>query len=129
MGLKQWLVILLTGMLLAVIALPSEKKEENAPEAWTSMEQDRENMTEKEKLETDLEELLSGTEGVGKVRVLLTVKEEKEVFSGTEQVLSVTGVLISAEGGDNPVVIRNIQQAVMALFQVEAHKIKVMKMK
>lgn len=122
-------MILLTGMLLAVIALPSEKKEENAPEAWTSMEQDRENMTEKEKLERDLEELLSGTEGVGKVRVLLTVKEEKEVFSGTEQVLSVTGVLISAEGGDNPVVIRNIQQAVMALFQVEAHKIKVMKMK
>lgn len=124
-------MILLTGMLLAVIALPSDKKEkkENTGDTWSLQEQSRENMTDKEKLERDLEELLSGTEGVGEVRVLLTVKEEKEVFSGTEQVLSVTGVLISAQGGDNPVVIRNIQQAVMALFQVEAHKIKVMKMK
>ena len=41
----------------------------------------------------------------------------------------VTGVLISAQGGENPVTVYKIQQAVMALFQVEAHKIKIVKMK
>ena len=39
------------------------------------------------------------------------------------------GVLLVYEGGDNPVVIQEIQEAVMALFGVDAHKIKVMKMK
>ena len=38
------------------------------------------------------------------------------------------GVVIVAEGVGNSVVERNIQQAVMALFPVEAHKIKIMKM-
>ena len=42
---------------------------------------------------------------------------------------TVTGVLVAAQGADNSVVSRNIVEAVMALFQVEAHKIKVMKMK
>ena len=40
----------------------------------------------------------------------------------------VIGVVVVAEGGDNPVIISNIQEAVQVLFQVEAHKIKVMKM-
>lgn len=41
----------------------------------------------------------------------------------------IRGVLVVAEGGDDPVVVQQIQEAVMALFRVEAHKIKVMKMK
>jgi len=40
----------------------------------------------------------------------------------------IAGVLIVAEGGDQPVVIKNITDAVVALFGVEVHKIKVMKM-
>lgn len=40
----------------------------------------------------------------------------------------IAGVLIVAEGGDNSIVIKNITDAVVALFGVEAHKIKVMKM-
>ena len=47
----------------------------------------------------------------------------------SEEYPAVRGVLIVAEGGDNPVVIQEIQEAVMALFGVDAHKIKVMKMK
>ena len=31
--------------------------------------------------------------------------------------------------GGNPVVVQNIQEAVMALFQVDAHRIRIMKMK
>ena len=41
----------------------------------------------------------------------------------------VTGVLIVAEGADNSVTIQKIQEAVMALFQIDAHKIRIMKMK
>ena len=37
------------------------------------------------------------------------------------------GVLVVAEGGGNAVVIRDITEAIQALFGVEAHKIKIMK--
>lgn len=40
----------------------------------------------------------------------------------------IEGVLVLAQGGDNAVVAANITEAVMALFSIEAHKIKVMKM-
>ena len=40
----------------------------------------------------------------------------------------IEGVLVLAQGGDNAVVSANITEAVMALFGIEAHKIKVMKM-
>ena len=41
---------------------------------------------------------------------------------------SVEGILVLAQGGDNGVVVKNITDAVMALFGLEVHKIKVMKM-
>ncbi len=40
----------------------------------------------------------------------------------------VEGVIVVAEGGGNPEVKQNILEAVQALFSVEAHKIKIMKM-
>lgn len=39
----------------------------------------------------------------------------------------IEGVVVIAEGGDDAVAIRNITEAVQALFSVEAHKIKIMK--
>lgn len=39
----------------------------------------------------------------------------------------IEGVLVVAEGGGNAVVIRDITEAIQALFGVEAHKIKIMK--
>lgn len=39
----------------------------------------------------------------------------------------IEGVLVVAQGGDNAVVIRDITEAIQALFGVEAHKIKIMK--
>lgn len=41
----------------------------------------------------------------------------------------IRGVLVIAQGGDRPELVCQIQEAVMALFHVEAHKIKVLKMK
>jgi stage III sporulation protein AG len=40
----------------------------------------------------------------------------------------IEGIIVIAKGGDDPVIVKNISDAVLALFQVEAHKIKVMKM-
>ena len=77
-----------------------------------------------------LEEKLEATEGVGKVQVILMTDEKKDRQSFyNSETIQVTGVLISAEGGGNPVVVQNIQEAVMALFQVDAHRIRIMKMK
>ena len=39
----------------------------------------------------------------------------------------VAGVIVIAEGGDDPVVVENIIEAVQALFEIDTHKIKVMK--
>ena len=41
----------------------------------------------------------------------------------------IRGVIVVAQGGDNPLIVQQIQEAVMALFHVEAHEIKVLKMK
>lgn len=84
----------------------------------------------KTELETKLESILSKTEGVGEVRVMLMTGKKKDTqgFSGSDET-EVTGVLITAQGAENPVTVQNIQQAVMALFQIDAHKIKIMKMK
>ena len=63
-----------------------------------------------------------------------TVYEKNADGAQTPYVISETlpqirGVLVVAQGGSDPVIIRQIQEAVMALFQIEAHKIKIMKMK
>ena len=45
-----------------------------------------------------------------------------------ENMPSIAGVLIIADGADKAEVVQNISDAVKALFDVDAHKIKVMKM-
>lgn len=129
------MILLLLGLLLTVIALPASNKTDSSSTEGknsplftdTSYE---EQTAQRSLLEEKLEDLLSQVEGVGKVRVVLMTGEQKDsssFYSSGNQ--AVTGVLIAAEGADNSVVSRNIVEAVMALFQVEAHKIKVMKMK
>jgi stage III sporulation protein AG len=114
-------------------------------------------MTEyKNRLETELAALLSRMDGVGEVEVMLTLKDsgahvlDKNVkrdgdSSETDTVVysnengeepyvtnqftpEVEGVLIVAEGGGNAVIVSDISDAVMALFGIEAHKIKIVKM-
>ena len=53
---------------------------------------------------------------------------EKQPYVTKEVLPKVEGVLVVAEGGDDPRVIADISDTVMALFRVEAHKIKVVKM-
>lgn len=154
-GKDQLLILVLVGLLLAVIAIPTEKKEQTKalevlPEEETAS--DYESLME-QKLET----ALGSVEGVGKVRVMLTFEGsgeksvEKDMTIETERSQEetvyeeqgsatrtpyvtfesnpkVAGVLVIAEGGDNSRIKEEILEAAQALFGVEAHKIKIMKM-
>lgn len=147
---EKLVVILLFGLLLMIAALPVKEKKEQAGKEEV---QERETMISdadwQEKMEKRLTQVLEKVEGVGDTEVFLTCsgtekkvveKDETESvyekdargnqspYVVQEQYPQVTGVVVAAKGGDNPVVVQNIREAVEALFQVEPHKIKVMKM-
>ncbi len=144
-GKEKWLAVLLLGLLLLVTAIPAKKPASQAASdktagavrtgyksSYGNADAASQTLTEKAALEQQLEELLLQVEGIGQVRVMLMLKDSSDSvtsFSSQNPSVSIQGVLIVAQGGDNSVTVRNIQEAVMALFQVEAHKIKVMKMK
>lgn len=155
--LEKWMkkenlgVLLLVGLLLLVIALPTRQENENTITEENTQETDQ-SLQEQDwqtKMEERLVEVLEQVQGVGKAEVFLTCegtqekvveKDETETvyerdsrgnqtpYVSAEIYPQVTGILVVAQGGDDPVVIQNIQEAVQVLFQVEAHKIKVMKM-
>jgi stage III sporulation protein AG len=52
---------------------------------------------------------------------------EGEPYVTKELTPVVEGVIVIAEGGDDAVTIQNITEAVQALFEIDTHKIKVMK--
>lgn len=53
---------------------------------------------------------------------------QKQVPYITKEITpSVSGVIVIAEGGDDAVTVQNIIEAVQALFEIDTHKIKVMK--
>lgn len=52
----------------------------------------------------------------------------RQPYVSQQRFPSVEGVLVSAQGGGDSTVKQNILDAVMALFGVEAHKIKIVKM-
>lgn len=120
----KWGILLLIGVLLAVAAMPVSSKQQKKNTAGEQSE-DMQKMFWKRNLKHFLK-----IRKVGKVQVILMTDEKKDRQSFyNSETIQVTGVLISAEGGGNPVVVQNIQEAVMALFQVDAHRIRIMKMK
>lgn len=81
-------------------------------------------VAEKTRLESRLEELLSNVEGVGKVEVIIMTGDEGNTDSfSISSKNEVTGVLVAAQGAGSAVTVQNIQQAIMALFQIDANKI------
>ena len=166
MNRTDWLIVLLFGILLLVIAIPSNggtteqdssNVSENTQVAGTTAESmSQEYDSYKEVLEQELEELLSHMDGVGKVRVMLTIKDtgvhvldknvkrdgensetstvvykhdkEESPYVTNQYLPDVEGVLIVAQGGGNAVTVSDISDAVMALFNIEPHKIKIVKM-
>ncbi len=169
---EQIVILLLAGILLLVISIPTEEGTE-PPETKSDSQPALAVKTDREILEERLTQALSQVEGVGKTEVMITLKsdgrklvekdiertEERDENSqegnasanttvqerestvyasdgqGSESPYvtetlepEIAGVLIVAQGGDNIVLVQEITEAVMALFGVEAHKIKVMKM-
>lgn len=171
---NSWLILLLIGLLLVVIAVPASGTKTGTKDA----EEGSKDLETEEKwsedsyeqlLEARLEQTLSKVKGVGKNSVMITlsasaenvVEKDREISSestkdgestdtskrSTSSETSVytggageetpyvskqlspkiQGVLVVAEGGDDPVVVENITEAVQALFGVDTHKIKVMK--
>ena len=100
---KQLGILLCIGILLIVIAIPSEKQTQ-----ITKQSND---------LESRLEGILSQIEHIGEVHVMITMDDEDEV----------QGIAVAAEGGDRAVVAKEIVEVVRALFDIESHKIKVIK--
>ena len=107
------------------------------------------------RMEKELVGLLEQVQGVGNVEVMLTVSasnekitlkdntsEEKEEtvlvedsdrnsspYVVQEKEPELEGVVVVCDGGGDATVKREITEAVSALFQIESHKIKVMKSK
>ncbi len=155
----QLMILILAGLLLAVIAIPVEQKEEREDtETPAVLEETKTREEEYEsRMEQRLEELLEKVEGVGQVQVMLTFegtgekKVEKDValdleerreetvyeergnsertpYVTSETNPEVKGVLVIAQGGGNSRVRQEILEAAQALFGIDAHKIKIMKM-
>lgn len=170
---EQILILLLFGILLLVIAIPSGDGSAVSDTLEEAQENQAMSLSKTGELELRLEQILSQVEGIGKARVMLTLKsdgkkiveKDMEQSQGKEESQNegdalvssqessnestvyekdtrgnevpyvteelepeIAGVLVIAQGAGSPAVVSEITEAVMALFGVEAHKIKVMKM-
>ena len=148
---KEYLAAaLLVGVFCLILAIPVKK--ETKKEETTEIERVNDELKEsawQEQMQARLQSMLNESEGVGETKVFLTFENswenvvekddnqtvfEKDAtgnqipYVKTQKYPKIGGVLILAKGADNPVVVQNIQEAVQALFQVESHRIKVMKM-
>lgn len=111
---NSWMILLLVGVLLVVIAIPT--KTDSKGSSLSVYEGTDQNATDMEKR---LVSLLEKMQGVGEVHAMITYQENKQV----------EGIVVIAEGGGDAVVVRNITDVVRALFDVDSHKIKVIEKK
>lgn len=127
---QQWAILILAGLILAVIAIPTSNTQESAESVFSAGASAEDTADSAGNLfAAQLEAMLGQVEGVGEVKVMLYTQDGGQYSVYGDSQGEICGVLIVAEGADNPLTVKNIQDAVMSLFQVDAHKIKVMKMK
>lgn len=125
---------LLLGCAIALAMLSDEQgknTDDHAQTEYQSIKNENDDKTDAQDIYAKkLEECLSYAEGIGEVKVMITFKE-KEVssFSSEKYLPEVEGVLIIVKGGDDAKIKSEITDAAKVLFGLEAHKIKVMKMK
>ena len=197
------IILILVGILLLVIAWPMEEygEKEKTEQVYGLWDKNDDRLTETNKksgvseqeektyishsfqeeeyivqaLERRLEDILYVMQGVGEVKVMITLasqgekivekdvpldrsnileedstggtrstnemnSKEETVYSTNAQGdkvpyviketgVEVLGVSVVAQGGDNDIVQKNISETIQALFGIEEHKIKVVKMK
>ena len=122
------------GLLLFVLALPSEKEEKTEPAdllvSYGNTDNEKEETIRscEEMLELRVQNILQGVEGVGEVEVMVALNGEETVSMFDEEpAQDVLGIIISADGGGSSVVKAEISEAMEALFGLPSHKIKVLK--
>lgn len=125
-GLPKILLIILCVVVLIVLtigeAMPGNKSNERI--------YDTENDQTETTMETRLCGILSNITGAGTVKAMITLKnDEKNIYTINDEFPQVNGVVVVADGGDNPRVKKEIIEAVQVLFDIAPHKIKVMKLK
>ncbi len=127
---KEKLIFLFcSGLLLFVLALPAEKDVETEPVDTLTVNKKEENVESyEEELESRVQNILQGVEGVGEVEVMVSLSSDKVVSMFDEEpIQEVLGIIISADGGGSSVVKAEISEAMEALFGLPSHKIKVLK--
>ena len=87
------------------------------------------------KIQRELESLISEIQGAGKTRVLLTMENSAEYVyleNGTTKTKAieprVRGVLVICEGGDDPVAVGRITEAVTKALDISAAKVCISKL-
>ena len=134
-GLPKLRLVVVAGVALLVLSIPSgyrgsstgASSQENTgkvDETATAME------AYTDKKEKQLEKILQKVSGIGQVEVMITLDsaEEKSRLMENTRTQKVEGVLVVAEGAGDAQTDAEIIRAVQALFSLESHKIKVMKM-
>jgi stage III sporulation protein AG len=115
----------LIGVLLLILAIPTDDSAptdsgaEDVSISENSSVSASDNNIYASELESRLINILSHIDGVGEVSVMITAEADDS---------QITGIVVVAEGGGDPNVAVLISEAVMTLFKVEAHRIKVIKM-
>lgn len=119
---NKYLIFILLGVLVLVMCIPTDSSTGEKTQESTT--------TESGTLNTQLERVLSDMEGVGEVRVMVTLENETDsLFTKTSSGQKVCGVVVVAEGAGNASVEARISEVVKALFSVDAHKISIVKMR
>lgn len=122
-------LLILGGLLLVVIAMPIKKEDTKVTTSDSASFYVTQPQVVDEYsalLEKQLEEMLSKVSGVGRVEVMITLKTIEE----RDQILypQVEGVLVTCQGAGRGTVNADITEAVQALFNLAAHKVKVLSM-
>ncbi len=127
-GKSEWLIVGLIGLLLVVVQIPVDtKNQKQIGSQFSSIQKEEnlktqnmtENMEYRKQLEKELKDLLEGMYGLKQVEVMLTLKSDGQV----------EGVAIVVHGmkvKEKQLVIAEISEAVTALFPIDSHKVRVL---
>ena len=117
---RKYIVFILVGLLILVMCIPTSSAVEVKQEETTVS-----NLS----LERQLEQLLFEMEGVGDVKVMISMEEESNSVFEAQGGERVCGVVVVAEGAGSASVNARILEVVKALFSIDAHKISIVKMR
>jgi stage III sporulation protein AG len=136
---QTWMVLLLLGVLLLVIALPVESARDEEAVVDGSLSSGTLNQGSADayeaQLEQRLEDLISRVQGIGSVKVMVTLEDQGEKVLAsdpdyeTREILpEIRGVCVVAQGVSDDQIRVEIYRMVQALFSLESHKISIVEM-